>query len=50
MTKVAMQLESKIEAIKHKPTILKKVIVYIAFMTKMYFYIYLLMDLCMCLH
>ena len=45
-----MQLESKVETIKLKPTILKKVIVYIAFMTKMYFYFYLLMNLYICLY
>ena len=34
-TKVAMQLESKVETIKHKPTILKKVTVHINYITKM---------------
>ena len=45
-TKVAMQLESEVETIKHKPTILKKVPVHITFITKMYIiFIYLCIHL-----
>ena len=46
MTKVEMQLESKVETIKHKPSVLKKVTVYITFITKMIYYIYIFMCLC----
>ena len=51
MAKVAMQLESKVETIKHKPTILKKLIVYITFITKhvfLYLFIYLCTYLFVC--
>ena len=48
MAKVAMQLESKVETMKHKPTILKKVIAYIPFITK-YVFLYLFMYLFICL-
>ena len=34
MTKVEMQLDSNVETIKYKPTILKNVIVYVAFIIK----------------
>ena len=43
-----MQLESKVETMKHKPTILKKVIAYIPFITKyvfLYLFIYVLIYL-----
>ena len=45
-TKVAMQFESKVETIKHKPTILKKAPVHITFITKIYIiYIYICIHL-----
>ena len=46
MTKVEMKLESKVETIEHKPSVLKKVTLYITFITKMIYYIYLFICLC----
>ena len=50
MTKVAVTLESKVEIIKYKPTILKNVIFYVTFITKkcIIIFIYLCMYLFVC--
>lgn len=50
MTKVEMQLESKVETVKYKPTIFKNVIVYVAFITEkcIITFIYLCIYLFVC--